>query len=110
MLEIEKKKYPVYRKNDEAGEVRRVCDARIALSLSSDRRDVDNSARCVYLKKTYRGICDFCDIKEGDTVLAGDEKMLVISTAAAHPEILLHLESVQIIDTEYVKLEESGDV
>ena len=106
MLEIEKKRLPVYRKSDEAGEVRRVCNARIAFSLSSDRRDIDNSARCVYLKKTYRGICDFCDIKEGDIVLSGDEKLRVISVATAHPEMLLHLESVQIIDTEHAELGE----
>lgn len=106
MLEIEKRKYPVYRKSEQASDARRICDARLALSLSSDRRDVDSSARCIYLKKTYRGICDICDIKEGDIVLVGDERLRVISVATAHPEMLLHLESVQIIDTEYAELGE----
>lgn len=106
MLEIEKKKYPVYRKSEQASDARRICDVRLAFSLSSDRRDVDNDARCIYLKKTYKGICDLCDIKEGDIVLAGDERLLVISVADAHPEMLLHLESVQIIDTEYTELGE----
>ncbi len=106
MLEIEKKKYPVYRKSEQAGEARHVCDTRLALSLSSDRRDVDNDCRCVYLKKTYRGMCDACDIKEGDIVLIGDERVRVISVAQDGAERLLHLESVQIIDTGYMELGE----
>lgn len=104
MLEIEKKKYPVYRKSEQASDARRICDIRLAFSLSSDRRDIDSDARCIYLKKTYKGICDNCAVKEGDIILAGSERLYVISVAGAHPEMLLHLESVQIIDTEYAEL------
>lgn len=112
MLENEKRRYPVYRKQGES--LVYLCEARMALYMSSDRRDEDKDGLCVYLKKTYRAICDHCQIKQGDTVLRGDERLLVISASEAGSELCLHLESVEIIDTARLEIEAkrggNGDV
>lgn len=99
MLENEKKIYPFYRKASQSPDAEYVGDIRAVLYLSSDRRDEDSDGLCVYLKKTYYAVCDAADIRTGDTVLCDGVKMLVISVAEAGYELILHLESVEIIDT-----------
>ena len=105
MLENEKRKYPVYRKQGEGCVY--LCEARMALYMTSDRRDEDKDGLCVYLKKTYRAICDRCAIKEGDTVLNGNERLLVISVGGVGAELCLHLEGVEIIDTSRLEITEA---
>ena len=99
MLEQEKRDYPVYRAEGENNEARLVENARLAVYMTSDRRDEDNDGLCVYLKKTYRAIGEARSIKEGDVVLLGDEKARVISITGDGIELILHLESVRVIDT-----------
>lgn len=103
MLENEKRKYPVYRAS-ENGVGTHLCDAKMALFMTSDRRDEDIDKLCVYLKKTYRAICNKCEIKEGDVVLYGQERLRVISVNSHASELCLHLESTQIIDTSSLQI------
>lgn len=110
MLELEKKEYPVYRAEGENRVATFVENARLAVYMSSDRRDEDMDGLCVYLKKTYRAIADKSGMREGDIVLLGDERARVISITRDGAESILHLESVKIIDTGALDFEGESDV
>lgn len=111
MLEIEKRKYPLWRVNCEDRTASMIGKINAAIYFVSDRRDEDQDALCVYLKKTYRGICDRCEARQGDIVrLSEGEDARIISIDFVGGEGELHLESTQIIDTGAVDFKEDGDV
>ncbi len=110
MFEREKRHYPVYRIDKETRLATGVCIARAYIYFTSDRRDEDKDHLCVYLKKTYRGLFDPCDIKEGDITSHEGERLRVISVDRTGTEYSVHLESVQIIDTGAYILREESDV
>ena len=107
MLETEKKKYPLYRIG-QSRIARRVGTISVALALTSTRRDEDNDHLCVYLKKSYQGLCDGAEVHQGDIIrLENGERLRVICAATAGREMLLHLESTQIFDTGSFDFEEA---
>ena len=110
MLESEKRNYPLYRINKDRI-ARMVGLVRMAIYMTSDRRVEDNDHLCVYLKKSYGAVCDRCDIREADIVrLEDDERVRVISVTGDDSELLLHLESVKILDTGSFDFEEDSNV
>lgn len=110
MLENEKKKYKVYRTVAQTAEAELVCEINLAMYMTSDRRDVDNSVGCVYLKKTYYGVCDSAELRAGDIVVKDGTRARIISTQADGAEMLLHLESVEIINTGACEIKEEANV
>lgn len=109
MLEGEKKKYVLYR-IDSSRVARAQGYINMALYFSSDRRDEDNDHLCVYLKKSYTALCDACDVREGDIIRLGEERLRVISAHGDTSELVLHLESTQILDTGAFDFEEDLNV
>lgn len=110
MLEAEKKKYPHYRIS-ERQTAKRLGSVNMALYFTSDRRDEDNDHLCVYLKKSYEAICDKADIREGDIIkLENGERLRTLSVAPFGRELLLHLESTQILNTGAFDFEEGDNV
>lgn len=110
MLENEKRKYPWYRVDEESRIARRQGECRLAFYQTSDRRDVDKQIGGVFLKKTYYGVCDTIDIRSGDFIDLGDAHVRVISVNQDKGEQLLHLESVEFIDTGAYYLEGEDNV
>ena len=98
MLENEKRTYKVYRINSQ-----RVCEeigeCHLAVYLTSDRRDEDTDGLCLYLKRTYYGICDIMDIRSADIIKIDGYDARVLTVRKIDSELVLHLESVEIFDT-----------
>ena len=105
MLEREKRDYPYYRVDKETRVAKRMGICRLAVYMTSDRRDVDNQIGALYLKKTYYGVCDAIDIRSGDIVAIDGARARVVSVKERREEQVLHLESVEIIDTGAYDLE-----
>lgn len=110
MLEREKRDYPVYRVDEETRIARRIGSVHLAIYMTSDRRDIDNEIGALYLKKTYYGVCDAIDIRSADIVCVSGARARVISVQQRGNECLLHLESVEIIDTGAYDFEEGENV
>jgi hypothetical protein len=110
MLEVEKKKYDLYRVEFETRKGKRIGSVNLAVYQTSDRRDVDNQIGGVFLKKTYYGVCDTIDIRSGDNVNLDGAFAQVISVRPSKTELLLHLESVEYLDTGAYAIEVSDDV
>ncbi|MBO5374624.1 MAG: hypothetical protein J6A54_04165 [Clostridia bacterium] len=98
MLENEKKKYKVYRIN-----AQRVCkeegECSLAVYMTSDRRDEDEDGLCVYLKRTYYGICNIMDIRTADIIKIDGRDARVLTVSRDGNELILHLESIEVLDT-----------
>lgn len=110
MLEREKREYPAYRVDKETRVANAIGKCNLALYLTSDRRDADNTIGALYLKKTYYGICEAIDIRSGDLIGLSDARARVISVSPIGRELVLHLETVEIIDTGAYDLEGDENV
>ncbi len=110
MLEKEKKNYGWYRVDRETNTAKEQGKCRGAIYQTSDRRDVDNEIGGVFLKKTYYGVCDIIDIRSGDIVVLEDNHARIISVKNGGNELVLHLESVEFIDTGAYELEGEENV
>lgn len=110
MLETEKREYPLYKIDRATSTARFAQKIRGAIYFTSDRRDEDQDGLCVYIKKTYKGICDKADISKSDIIIINGERARVISVSDDTEELILHLESVDVIDTGAVDFEEVSNV
>ena len=102
MQEALKKKYSLFRiiRGDKGeGSLKSIGKIRVALEMSSDRRDKSDDNLCLYLKKTYKGVCDKCNVMDGDIIKIENGYLRVISVKDAITEQYLHIEEVKILDT-----------
>ncbi|MBQ8163587.1 MAG: hypothetical protein IJZ93_04395 [Clostridia bacterium] len=112
MLKTMKKPYSVYRLERVSGVsiAKFLATVNICIAMTSDRRDIDNDAKCVFLKKRYAAAADSTIIKDGDIIKDGESFMRVISAVRYGNESYLHLESVDVFASCAFDFEEAENV
>ncbi|MBO5212531.1 MAG: hypothetical protein J6B60_03225 [Clostridia bacterium] len=109
MLKTKKRPYRVYRLEKVSGVsiAKFIASVGICVAMTSDRRDIDNDVKCVYLKKRYAAVADSHIIKDGDIIRDGDSFMRVISAVSYGNESYLHLESTEVFQGSAFEFEEA---
>lgn len=106
MLETEKRIYRLYRietgKDGKASVAKYVKDVCAVITMTSDRRDIDNTVGAMLIKKRYVGVATDTSIKDGDVLKLKNDKTIyrIISTEKRGNERYLHLETLSVFPSE----------